>query len=62
MSPPPRQLRVFIVVMLGASVFLLWHGLNRDDSTGAVIAACGVVGLVSMLAFVAAVIVRSRKQ
>jgi hypothetical protein len=58
----PRKLLVFIAVMLGASVFLIWNGLRRDDSTGAVIAASGVVGLVSMLAFVAAIIVRSRKQ
>jgi hypothetical protein len=58
----PRKLLVFIAVMLGASVFLIWNGLRRDDPTGAVIAASGVVGLVSMLAFVAAIIVRSRKQ
>jgi hypothetical protein len=58
----PQQLLGFIVVMLGESAFLLWRGLSRDDSTGALIAASGVVGLLSMFAFVAAVIVRSHKQ
>jgi hypothetical protein len=58
----PRKLLGFIAVMLGASVFLIWNGLRSDDSTGAVIAASGAVGLLSMLAFVAAIIVRSRKQ
>jgi ACR3 family arsenite efflux pump ArsB len=57
-----RKLLVLIAVMLCASVFLIWNGLRRNDSTGAVIATSGVIGLLSMVAFVAKIIVRSRKQ
>jgi hypothetical protein len=58
----PQAFLVFIAVMLGASVFLIWVGLRRDDSTGALIAGSGVVGLLSFVAFIAAVVVRSRKK
>lgn len=57
----PRQLLVVIAVMLAASVLLIWAGLSRQDSTGTLIAVAGGVALASALAFLGAVLVRSRR-
>jgi hypothetical protein len=56
----PRQLLVPLAVLLGASVLLIWTGLARQDSKGTLIAIAGGVALASALAFLGAVIVRSR--
>jgi hypothetical protein len=50
-----------MAVMFGASVFLIWTGLERQDSTGTLIAIAGAVALASAVAFIGAVIVRSRR-
>jgi hypothetical protein len=57
----PRDFLVFIAVMLAVSVFLIWTGLERQDSTGTLAAIAGAVALLSMVGLIGAIIVRSRR-
>ncbi len=62
MSKLPRQFVVFIAVGLGVSVFLIVDGSRKEGSIGLLIALSGAVGLLSFLALIVAVIVRSRRR
>jgi hypothetical protein len=57
----PKQLLVFVGAMLAVSAFLIWNGLERQDSRGTLIAIGGAVALLSTVSFVGLVIVRSRQ-
>jgi hypothetical protein len=62
MKGVPDRLLVFIAVASAASIYLIWRGQGRGDSTGTVITVSGVVGLLSLAALLVAIMVNSRKK